>query len=116
MLTVTLKQQMVDQRTPLGVVKTAVPQMEIWGQMADNPKRLVGYVGTQPGAPINIILQDLPDELLASIMDQVRAQLSTAGTEMAVAPSTTEVKELNQKRFGNDESDDLDDDEETETE
>jgi hypothetical protein len=78
----------------MGPVKTELPQYQIWGQLDDNPKALLGYVGTQPGAPINIIVPDLPGDLVAQIQTQVKALLANVGDQVAQRPSTAQMEEL----------------------
>lgn len=93
-LAVNLKPHVVEQPTVLGPVKKTLPQFQIWGQIDSHPKALLGYVGTQPNAPINIIVPDLPAELVSAIHEQVKSQLPTAGDEVAQRPSSAQMSEL----------------------
>ena len=93
-LKVTLERMKVDRLTSLGIVKEELPQYQIFGQLGDQPKAMVGYVGTQPNAPINIIAPDLPTALVEEITTSVKSQLATAGDSVAVRPSTAQMDEL----------------------
>lgn len=93
-LKITLTDHVVEQPTLLGPVKKTLPQKQIWGQMDSHPKALLGYVGTQPNAPINIIVPDLPPELVEQIQDQVKSQLATVGDELSQRPSSDQMNEL----------------------
>lgn len=93
-LHVTLAQMEVDRLTPLGTVKEKVPQMKIWAQLDSQPRALVGYVGTKPGSPINIIVPDLPASIVDEIQKQVQAQMQSGEKAVAVPPTTEELNEL----------------------
>jgi hypothetical protein len=84
----------VDRLTPLGTVKEKVPQMKIWAQLDSQPRALVGYVGTKPGSPINIIVPDLPVSIVEEIKAQVESQLNSGDKLIAVPPTTDEINEL----------------------
>lgn len=93
-LKITLTDHVVEQPTLLGPIKKTLPQKQIWGQLDKHPKALLGYVGTQPNAPINIIVPDLPAELVEQIQSQVKDQLATAGDEVAQRPTSEQMDEL----------------------
>lgn len=93
-LVVTLAQMEVDRLTPLGTVKEKVPQMKIWAQLDSQPRALVGYVGTKPGSPINIIVPDLPASIVDGIKTQVESQMQSESKQVAVPPTTDELNEL----------------------
>jgi len=63
----------------------------------------VGYVGKQPGAPINIF-QEVGKSMLADIRAEVAKQLSVVGP-VAVTPTDEEVEEHFDLIKGKDEDD-----------
>ncbi len=109
-IVVTLEQMYVKQKVGLlGLVDAKIPQMRIWGQIGTNPKVEVGLVGTQPDAPINIRLPDLPEELHDEIVAQVKSQLATAGDEVGIVPATNELRLYRDSQEPDDGDDDVDD-------
>lgn len=91
-----LEQQKVMQETRLGATMVDVPQMQIFAKLNDNPELMVGYVGTQPNAPINLIFPDLPIELVTEIEKQVRnaRKESLKQSQIATPPTTEQLAEL----------------------
>lgn len=110
-LVVTLERHTLKRNHPvLGVIDEELPQYKIHGQLGENKPGLIGYVGTQPNAPINLITP-LPVDLQDEVRKQVREQLSTAGTQVSIPPTQEELS----KGLGTptDDIDDVDVDEST---
>lgn len=100
-ITVRLVQQKVTRETRLGPTSVDVPQMQIFATLDSNAEVMVGYVGTQPDAPINLIFPDLPSNLVDEIEKQVRSlrQESLSKSEIATPPTSDQLAELDPVPF-----------------
>lgn len=86
-IAVTLEDHVGERVHPqLGVIPEKLPQKRIFASINDQAPALVGYVGTQDNAPVNLIVA-VPQEIAEAIAGEVRLQMATVGPGLAVAPA-----------------------------
>lgn len=91
---VRLEQHTAKRKHPqLGVLETKLPQYRIFASVDDQPEAHVGYVGTKPNSPINLIIS-AEKELADEIGKLVRETLPTASESTpATAPDLSQLQD-----------------------
>ncbi len=103
-IVVRLQQHVAKRKHPqLGTIESKIPQMLIYASVDGQKEAQVGYVGTKPNSPINLIIQ-ADKELRDAIAEQVRALLpSASAAEPATAPDLSQLESESDEEQSDDE-------------